>query len=95
MGGQTAFRWVHWVPLIHLLICLAAVLGYAVPLLQPLGILFTFLVLIDLPISLVYGLLVWRHEALALLWLMVAGTCWWYLLCRAAESVRSRFLKKM
>jgi hypothetical protein len=80
------FRWIHWVPLLHLLICLVAASGYVAPILQPLGILFTFLVLIDFPISVVYGLLVWQHAAFAFVWLAVAGTCWWYLLCRGCDS---------
>jgi hypothetical protein len=61
---------------------------------QPLGILFTFLVLADIPISLVYAGLVWSNGVLAFLWLAVAGTLWWYLLCRTAEFVGSKIRKQ-
>jgi hypothetical protein len=74
-------RWTYYVPLTHLLVCLAAASGYVIPSLHSLGIIFTFLDLVDLPISLVYIALAWGHEALAMAWLFVAGTLWWYLLC--------------
>lgn len=83
--SKKGFRWVHVVPLVHLLVCLTALSGYVVSSLQPLGILFTFIEIIDLPISLVYMALAWNYGVLAVVWLVVVGTLWWYLLCRAAE----------
>lgn len=82
------FRWVHIVPLVHLLVCVAIFSGYVVLALQPLGILASVLLLVDLPISLVYGALAFGgHEALAAACLVLGGTAWWYLLCRVSEKI--------
>jgi len=83
------FRWVHFVPLIHLLVCLAAFSGYVIEALQPLGILVSIPVIADLPISILYGALAMsgQHDALALGCLVLAGTAWWYGLCRTAEKI--------
>jgi hypothetical protein len=83
---KASFRWVYFVPVIHFLICLSALSGYVVSGLQPLGILFTFIDIVDLPISLVYIALAWNYGVLAAIWLVVVGTLWWYLLCRTAEK---------
>ena len=81
-------RWVHIVPLVHLLVCLSALSAYILPALQSLGILFTVLVVADFPISGVYiAMAVGNHGAAAIVWLVVAGTFWWYFLCRTAEKV--------
>jgi hypothetical protein len=80
-------RWIHIVPLIHLVFCFAALSGYIVPQLQWLGILFSVLVIADFPISGVYiAIAVGKYGPLAVAWLCVAGTFWWYFLCRAAEG---------
>jgi hypothetical protein len=79
-------RWVHIVPLVHLLVCFTALSGYIVPQLQWLGILFSVLVIADFPISGVYiAIAVGKYGAFAVAWLFVAGTLWWYFLCRTAE----------
>jgi hypothetical protein len=56
------------------------------------GLLFNFIYLIDFPISLALYLL---GEApspwLALGWVFVAGTLWWYLLSRIAIALYNRF----
>jgi hypothetical protein len=82
-------RWVHVVPLIHFLVCVAAFSGYVVDALQPLGILVSGLFIADLPVSLLYGVLAMsgQHDALALGCLVVGGTAWWYGLCRTAEKI--------
>jgi len=71
-------RWI--VSITHLAICLTASIGYVVRPLQSLGILWTFLNIVDIPISAVTLMLVWRHEAFAATWAIVAGTLWWYFL---------------
>jgi hypothetical protein len=42
------------------------------------GILFTFVQVADLPISLLSYLIGWKYSALAVIWIFVAGTYWWY-----------------
>jgi hypothetical protein len=70
---------------VHLLICFAAASGYVVSGLQPLGILFSALFVVDFPISIVYGALAFgNHAAIAFAWLGIAGTLWWYSLFRLA-----------
>lgn len=96
---SSTLRWVHIVPLFHLLVCVAAFSGYLVSVLQPLGILVSILVIADIPISLVYiGLAMsGRHDALALGCLVVGGTAWWYGLCRVSEKIatglRTRWMR--
>jgi hypothetical protein len=82
-------RWVHIVPLVHVVLCLAAFSGYAVSALQPLGILGSVLFIVDFPVSMLYAVLAMsgHHDALALCCLVLAGTAWWYGLCRVAEVI--------
>jgi hypothetical protein len=79
------FRWILIAPTIHMVLCLAA-LGYMVPGFGSLGLIFSFLLIVDFPVSFVYGLLAWVNGAIAFMWLIVVGTLWWYLLCRTAEG---------
>lgn len=81
----------YWLPLIHFVLCITAVLGYVVPGYSFLGILMTFVNIADLPISLVAIALSFHHDALAWIWMVVVGTLWWYLLGRAAQFLVSRF----
>ena len=61
-------------------------LGYLAPNLQFLGIVQTYIVLIDLPISGVALMLAWKYGALAAAWIVVVGTLWWYLLSLGAQA---------
>lgn len=80
-------RWTHAVPLVHLLVCLLAGSGYLLPPLSLLGILFSVLVVADLPISGVFVFLAaGTHGAFAFAYPLVVGTLWWYLLCRVGEK---------
>ena len=89
------FRWIHIVPLVHLLICLLAGSGYVLPSLRPLGILFSVLVLADLPVSVVFVFLAFgTHGAVAFAYLLVVGTLWWYLLCRIGEKMSATLKRK-
>ena len=83
-------RWVHIIPLVHVVLCLAALSGYAISALQPLGILVSILFIVDFPISILYAALAMsgQHDALALGCLVLGGTAWWYGLCRVAEKIR-------
>jgi hypothetical protein len=66
-------------------------IGLVVPSLQYLGIAWSFIMLADLPISLIAYALAWKYGSLAALWILVAGTFWWYLLSRGVEFVFKRF----
>jgi hypothetical protein len=84
-------QWFYWPPLIHLAICLIALLGYIVPSLQFLGILWSLLAIADIPVSIVtMGLAFSQHGVLAGVWVTVVGTLWWYLLCRAAAFLAGK-----
>ncbi len=84
--AHNRFRWFYWPPLVHLSICLIAMLGYIVPSLQFTGILMSLVTVADIPVSLVTIALAFsQHGVLAGIWAIVAGTLWWYLLCRSAE----------
>jgi hypothetical protein len=46
-------RWFHSLPIFHLCGCFTGFIGYLIPSLHHWGILFTFILILDLPISLV------------------------------------------
>ena len=88
-------HWFYWPPLIHLAICLIALLGYVVPSLQFLGILWSLVTIADIPVSTVtMGLAFSQHGVLAGVWATVVGTLWWYLLSRASDTVIRRLRAK-
>jgi len=89
-GTRNGFRWIYWPPLLHLAICLIALLAYVAPSLQFLGILWSLVVIADMPVSMVTIALASHHSVLAGTWATVAGTLWWYLLCRAAEFLAGK-----
>jgi len=90
-GGQKRFSWVYLPPLIHFCACLASMIGLVVPSLQYIGITWSFIILADLPVSLVAYALGWKYPLLANLWILTAGTLWWYLLSRIANRVFGKF----
>src|SRR5258708_40094350 len=87
MDGPT--RWLYLLPSLHLCACLTSYVGLLVPSLQHLGILFAFVLLADLPISLPAYFLAWKYSTLAAIWIFVAGTFSWYLLARSAQALLS------
>ena len=91
---RSRVRWVYFLPILHLCACFTSLIGFVIPSLQYLGIVWTFILILDLPISLVSYGLAWQNGALAAIWIFLAGTCWWYLLSRVAgvliNSVRHR-----
>ena len=36
----------------------------------------------------------WEYETLAVIWIFVAGTLWWYLLSLAGQALLKRFLRR-
>jgi hypothetical protein len=87
-------RWVYVPPSVHLCACLIGYIGLLIPSLQYFGILFTFVLIADLPISIPAYIFGWRYSALAALWVFVAGTLWWYWLSRAANALFSRYARR-
>jgi hypothetical protein len=83
-------RWVYLLPILQFVVCALALSGYVIPALQPLGIVFEFLWFADLPISVVAFILVWHHGVLAMIWMVIVGTLWWFLLSLGAEALWNR-----
>jgi hypothetical protein len=84
-------RWVYILPSIHLCACLISYSGYVIPSLQNLAILFPFILLADLPVSIVTYSLGWKYPSIAVLWIFVGGTLWWYLLSRGVDFLFNIF----
>ncbi|SRR6266852_2284202 len=87
-------RWLYLLPTLHLCACLASYIGLVIPSLQYIGILFTFILVADLPISAPVYFLAWKYGVLAVVWIFVAGTFWWYLLSRGVEALVIRFFRR-
>jgi hypothetical protein len=84
-------RWVYFLPSVHLCACFVSFIGLVIPSLQYTGILFTFILVADLPVSALAYALGWKQSALAVTWIFVAGTLWWYLLSLAGEALVKAF----
>ena len=78
--------WIYFLPILHLCACLMSTLRYFVPGLQYLVVIWDFVMHADFPISLLAYALTPKYAALAAIWIVLAGTLWWYLLSRAAEA---------
>jgi hypothetical protein len=76
-------RWVYLLPVAHVCACLISMVGYVIPSLQYLGIVWVGVMLVDMPVSAIAYALAWQHGTVATIWVMVVGTLWWYLLSRA------------
>jgi hypothetical protein len=83
--------WIYFLPILHFCACLMSTLRYFVPGLQYLVVVWDFVMHADFPISLVAYALAPYSGAVAAIWIVVAGTLWWYLLSRAAETLINRF----
>jgi hypothetical protein len=87
-------RWFHSLPILHLFACLTGLIGLVIPSLSYLGIVWTFILILDLPISTVAYGIGWKYGGLATIWVMVVGTLWWYLLGWGAEFVLDTFVRR-
>ena len=87
-------RWVYVLPTVHLCACLASFIGLVIPRLQLVGILFTFILLADLPVSAPAFALGSKYGTLVVIWIFLAGTIWWYLLSRAALALLNKSLRR-
>ena len=83
------FRWVYLLPLIHFCACLTSMVGLIVPQLQT-GDRVEFHNAGGSP-DFTCRVCMAKYSALADLWILVAGTLWWYLLSRGAELVFDKF----
>lgn len=90
MARNKIFRLAYTLPALHLGVCLTSYVGLIFPRLQYLGIIFTFVLIADLPISLVAYFTAWKHELFPGIWTVVVGTLWWYVIGRTAESMIGR-----
>jgi hypothetical protein len=91
LSRQAHPDWIYFLPILHFCACLMSSLRYFVPGLQYLSVMWDFVVRVDFPISLIAYALTPKFAALAAIWIIVAGTLWWYLLSRLLEGAINRF----
>jgi hypothetical protein len=91
---QASPDWIYFLPILHFCACLMSMMGYLVPGLQYLHIVWDFIMQADLPVSLVAVALAPNYNSLATLWIIIAGTLWWYALSRAAEFLFNRYFHR-
>jgi hypothetical protein len=83
-----ASRRVYILPAIHLSLCVISYVGLLIPALSQVGIVWTFIMLGDLPLSIfAYIFAFSNHSLLALLWIIGVGTWWWYYVSRWMEKI--------
>ena len=82
---------VYFAPVLHLSVALTLLFALYGLQWSFAGLLWGFLLLLDFPASLPYYVLAWKYGVIAILWVVVAGTAWWYFLsCVVARFVSSR-----
>jgi len=86
--------WIFFLPILHFCACLMSTLRYFVPGLQYLVVIWDFVMHADLPISLVAYALTPKYAPLAAVWIVAAGTLWWYLLSRAVEMLVNKYTRR-
>jgi hypothetical protein len=84
---QTHPDWIYFLPILHFCACLMSTLRYFVPGLQYLVVIWEFVMHADFPISLVAYALAPKYSPLAAIWIVVAGTLWWHVISRTAETL--------
>ena len=65
-------------------------IGLIIPSLQHWGIAFTWILMADLPISIVTYMAAWSHETFAFVWIFIVGTSWWFLIACVIEALVAR-----
>ena len=88
VGMPKHSKWVFVLPAMHLGACMLAYSGTIIHPLQPnrLGMIFGYILLIDLPVSVVAYMAAWGYPLLALVWIFVFETAWWYLISRVTYA---------
>jgi hypothetical protein len=94
LNSTRKIDWVYFLPALHLSAFALANIGYLVPTFQYLGIIDGYILVADLPVSLVTFALAWRYPGLAAVWIVVAGTLWWYLIARLLKFGVQKLLRK-
>jgi len=74
MSVRERWRWVYFLPIVHLLLSSTSLLLARIPSLNFMAFAWMFVMFVDLPISLVSYFLSWKHSAFAVAWVVVAGT---------------------
>ena len=83
---RLAPRWVYALSTLHVTVAVGLLAGmYAFEWSQA-GMLWTLLTLVDLPASVQYYVLAWKHDSIAVLWVLIACTVWWYAISRTIEN---------
>ncbi len=86
------WRWIYFLPAIHLSVCVVCLLSFILPPhLTLLAFVWKFLLLADLPLSAVaigFGMV---YGSIAAAWILVVGTAWWYLLSLGFAAIYRHF----
>src|ERR1700691_6172687 len=85
LSRQARPDWIYFLPILHFCACLMSTLRYFVPGLQYLVVIWDFVMRADFPLSLLAYALTPTYAPLAAIWIVLAGTLWWYLLSRLTE----------
>jgi hypothetical protein len=85
MSLRERWRWVYFLPLVHFVVSSTSLLLAHIPGLNFLAFAWTLTMMVDLPISLASYFAAWKYPGIAVAWVIVAGTMWWYLLSKIAE----------
>jgi len=91
LGRHAHPDWIYFLPILHFCACLMSTRRYFVPGLQYLIVIWEFVMRADCPVSLLAYVLNPKYAPLAAIWIVVAGTLWWYLLSRAAKTLFKKF----
>jgi hypothetical protein len=87
LSRQAHPDWIYFLPILHFCAGLMSTLRHFVPGLQYLVVIWEFVMHADFPISLAAHALAPNYALLAAIWIVVAGTLWWYLLSRGVEFI--------
>jgi hypothetical protein len=94
MSLREKWRWVYLLPTVHFLVTTTSLVLERIPHLNFMAFVWMFAMVVDLPISLLAYLVGWTYPTIAITWVIVAGTIWWYLLSRIAEVLFHLFASR-
>lgn len=87
-------NWIYFLPALHLFACLISMIGLVVPGLEALESVWRFLMVADFPVSLVALASGWRYGSIQVIWIVVVGTFWWFLINRAIDVLVSKIRER-
>jgi hypothetical protein len=86
------WRWVYLLPAVHLSVSVICLLSFIPPPhLTFLAMVWEFVLIADLPVSLVAMGVGMVYGGIAAIWILVVGTSWWYLLSLGFAAVYRHF----